>query len=321
MAEPVIGHYTSKVLEEWGTYIKKHPLGDDTRDNLLGVMCSLEQAVHYSVSKTAFPFIEHTEPESHILQGVRPPFPNMVIEYNYDYEDIGQQRPHYKNEQGFVQHAATRRIIHLLDIEELQRFVLMSIYDMSEWSDAPMSWIFSPVAIAFPYESLGSIESWHVQKGDGTYDFRFNGPGEPMTIPSNPVFEDIMEKKNIEQLKEAVRDIAQEIKMALSFLAILSCNNVETDVIAPPAKLNKARVKRGKTPIPEYRTLHLSSHTKRECATNAQHEGRASPIPHWRRGHIRNQPTAKGSYRRWMPPTVVNPDGKGTPNKPETVVT
>jgi hypothetical protein len=113
-------------------------------------------------------------------------------------------------------------------------------------------------------------------------------------------------------------DLADEIKVMYGLFAILSCSNAPEVAVEPSAKLNKKRVKSGKLAIPTYRTLHISDH---RTTGNAGGTGSHTPKrTHWRRGHIRNQKTAKGHIRKWIKPTIINAD-KGEAPKPDTVLT
>jgi hypothetical protein len=60
-----------------------------------------------------------------------------------------------------------------------------------------------------------------------------------------------------------------------------------------PERLNKARVKQGKTPIPAHTTVHthdyVTSFSHRSTVRGPSKGGHhASPIAHWRREHFRH---------------------------------
>lgn len=70
----------------------------------------------------------------------------------------------------------------------------------------------------------------------------------------------------------------------------------------PPAKLNKKRVKHGKPPL----TLvtHVDARAYFEAAANTDKGGtHASPIPHLRRGHIRQY---RDGHKTWVKPMFIN---------------
>lgn len=90
------------------------------------------------------------------------------------------------------------------------------------------------------------------------------------------------------------------------FLSALHCSNVRRQEHAPPAKLQKARQKRGKIPLFSYWTLELDGNNERGERQGGTH---ASPRVHLRRGHPREyapglwtwvQPCAVGNRRAGM---------------------
>jgi hypothetical protein len=90
----------------------------------------------------------------------------------------------------------------------------------------------------------------------------------------------------------------------------LEAEVAETEVIRAPLKLNKARERRGKLPIPDYRTVRLSRRTRLapllSCANDTEEaEKRRSPRLHFRRGHWAHF----AHHRTWRKWTLVgNPD-------------
>lgn len=69
------------------------------------------------------------------------------------------------------------------------------------------------------------------------------------------------------------------------FLSALNCCNVKMTPVEPPAKLQKARAKRGKSPM--YRYWVLSIHLERSSPGARGCGSHASPAFHLRRGHSR----------------------------------
>lgn len=75
------------------------------------------------------------------------------------------------------------------------------------------------------------------------------------------------------------------------------------EVVRAPHKLNKARAKRGREPLPDYRVVHL---TQKARATPADEHGQGSRKRlHFRRGHWRHFDTFK-TWIRWT--LVGDPD-------------
>ncbi|MGW8177558.1 MAG: hypothetical protein ACWGQW_02015 [bacterium] len=95
--------------------------------------------------------------------------------------------------------------------------------------------------------------------------------------------------------------IIDEMKVALRFLALLSCRNLVEETIEAPAKLNRKRERQGKSLIPPYK--YLSVPVKDRAVRNTSGGTHASPITHIRRGHIRR--LQKGNI--WINSMIVNP--------------
>ncbi len=81
-----------------------------------------------------------------------------------------------------------------------------------------------------------------------------------------------------------------------------------------PAKLNKARLAKGKPPIST--VIKIDVRASRQAAAQRKSEGGWSVKPHWRRGHLRH--LANGKIVP-IPPCCVNMED-GVPVKPEYVV-
>jgi hypothetical protein len=93
-------------------------------------------------------------------------------------------------------------------------------------------------------------------------------------------------------------------------LRMMACSNVES-VDNTPSKLKKNRVKKGKTPLFTYKTLHITD-TRNIKNKNESGGVHSSPRAHLRRGHIRNISEKK---RVWVQPCVVGDKSKGIVKK------
>ncbi len=95
-------------------------------------------------------------------------------------------------------------------------------------------------------------------------------------------------------------------------LMLLATDGVDVDKVAPSDKLNKARAKSGKPPIPSHWQVHTGPYI---TALAAAHGGRgagrgdghhASPIPHLRRGHLRHLHQRHGGGTTWVRDSLIN---------------
>jgi len=86
----------------------------------------------------------------------------------------------------------------------------------------------------------------------------------------------------------------------LTVLLMLNTRGIKNDVVTVSDKLNKARVKSGKRPIPPYRKLETAEYVSILLARKhrGEHKGgtHSSPIPHLRIGHWRNYITGERSF-------------------------
>lgn len=100
------------------------------------------------------------------------------------------------------------------------------------------------------------------------------------------------------------------IDPVMTALLMLNTNGIKTETIVAPPKLNRARIKARKYPIPPYKkvtsdlyvTTILARRTRNIPAAQGSH---ASPIAHIRKGHWRNYAPGLKTYIR---DTLVNVD-------------
>jgi hypothetical protein len=78
--------------------------------------------------------------------------------------------------------------------------------------------------------------------------------------------------------------------VALDFCLTLSCSNIRQEVIQPPEKLNRKRIKNGRVPFSEFRVLDLARPpgALRDPEDYEEGPSRNSPRLHLRRCHIRH---------------------------------
>ena len=94
---------------------------------------------------------------------------------------------------------------------------------------------------------------------------------------------------------------------ALKIFYIMGCSNITTQNHPAPAALNKKRIKTGKPPLYEYKTLVLTLDAKSKPG-ESKGGTHSSPRVHLRRGHIRKLDDAR---RVWVQACVVVGSGSG----------
>lgn len=94
------------------------------------------------------------------------------------------------------------------------------------------------------------------------------------------------------------------IRALLCTLAAMQAKGVEVETVTPAAALQKARAKRGKAPLVEYKVLKIGgiSKTGRVIGVGRSH---ASPKSHWRRGHVRTIHRGTPEERKIPIPAVI----------------
>lgn len=81
------------------------------------------------------------------------------------------------------------------------------------------------------------------------------------------------------------------LKVILNFLSALNCSNSNAlDEEPPSEKLNKSRMKKGKTPLFSYKVLTINTKASHAGSSSTNQGKHNSPRVHLRRGHIRKLP-------------------------------
>lgn len=201
----------------------------------------------------------------------------------------------------------------------------------SEGPSSPLPWAINPVALLVPYSCFNHLDKWFGKYPDG--DLKM------LTVPPSATNTQVAEDRPTpvcalmcartlwpemlagRDITEGLRDLIEEVHIALGLLAMLRCDNVPTRTIQASPLKQRRRKQQKKARIPEYRVLHLSDHTLRGYTGGKGAHGEKRP--HWRRGHIRNQRTAMGTVRKWIAPQIIRADklSDGDLPKPRTAIT
>lgn len=157
-----------------------------------------------------------------------------------------------------------------------------------------------------------SKDIWYIQTSQPTV---IKGQWGDMAVNINGTFE--MNEIKTEYEKSIVMQEHENIHILFRFLSALSCSNINIETeIKPDAELNKARIKKGKVPLFEYRVLKID--TQSTVFDGSTLSGtHASPRTHLRRGHIRR---LKNGTTVWVNGCVVGVNNKGIINKDYMVV-
>lgn len=106
-----------------------------------------------------------------------------------------------------------------------------------------------------------------------------------------------------------------EMMMTLQACAIINCENIESEDLFVPKKLQESRKKKGKPPLHEYKVLNIGAEFYKIPSGNSS-GGKSGPKMHKRRGHIRR---LSDDRQTWVRHTVVNAGVKGSITKTYSV--
>jgi hypothetical protein len=297
-------NFTPKLLENLSA-LSKLDTNNVTSDLMKTFESSLNNSVCWCINPDAFDLLWHTQLTPDALENVWLPYDSMVIEYVFDYSktDIPLNPD---------SDPAYNRIILLLNdrVEGVDQITLVPFWEIMSPTLArltkglapptmPNNWTISAYMAGITRDSLNNIDKWSL----GTRYLFGQEVHSPELIPTFP-YEELTKD---EWMTYAANAVGDEIKLALSLLAVLNTERVPLSRIPAPDKLNKKRRANNKPPIPAYRTLNITHPTEvlqRILGTKNSH---GTVRPHWRRGHIRNQPyPAKQEQKKiWIRPTVV----------------
>ena len=121
----------------------------------------------------------------------------------------------------------------------------------------------------------------------------------------------ILPDKNIDLMlgSEKQEVIERALLILFSYINVINCSNVILiDNIPSPFK--QSRIKKGKSPLFEYKTLHIHHRTTKN--KNKGSGTHSSPRVHLRRGHIRK---LSDDRTTWVQPCVVGDKSKGVVHK------
>ncbi|RLA17455.1 MAG: hypothetical protein DRQ62_14945 [Gammaproteobacteria bacterium] len=124
--------------------------------------------------------------------------------------------------------------------------------------------------------------------------------GRIFPLKNQQLFSEISKEKQLAEL------IGATVGFMIRFLVAFNCSNTYIENNSPSIKLQKSRIKKGKLPLFEYKTLHINmnnTRVKKQPGAGTH----ASPKVHLRRGHIRK--LEKEDI--WVQPCVVGSKENG----------
>ena len=357
------GHYVADFLDELHNVIIPRATSKQQHDDMVKFTAILERASPWVVNDVAAEFIKNTDMPNAILAGTRLPFGAMAVEWQdifdlsavmqYTHETGVTDRIPTDKRVILLQEVVGRDasafgtplqcIRDEMDApeEEFRGIFLRSASDgfralnqislQQQGKTTGHDFVVNPIGVMITKKALADLSWIRTDKDRNiTIDFADQGAlhgdelddiDKPYVLPSMEHFFHDWHSSNL-NVPDQVVDLYTEIHVTLGLLGILTCDNVPVIERAPSRLKQQRRKKQKKRPLPTYRTLHISDHLTLPGKGHGG-GGAGEVAPHWRRGHIRNQPTAKGPIKKWIAPQIIRADKLkgGTLSKPETVVT
>ena len=176
--------------------------------------------------------------------------------------------------------------------------------DVNLWSPEVVGWALPSAwdqPIRDKLESITDRESDHSGNGTEMYGF-------PVALcPEMIAYGQKIDGKA--SVSTFIKDIASEVSALLELCEALSCSNVHHEIIeSVNHAVNQRRVKDGKVPMYETRTLWIDVPGADKGLSEWQGGTHRSPRQHLRRGHIRNLQSGK---KVWVNATIVGAKESG----------
>ena len=275
----------------------------------------IKNSVHFALPDTGVIF----DDEYRGIRGeeVRLPFPSITLEYYFPYGDGKLEKDHVWS---------SKRLILATEYTSEQVALEYPEYDF-DFGEPDMMWIAVYGASFFPEDGLWAVEpfgwlmpsAWDRQfvkkSGETVFSNRFQDSREGVGVNGYilPLIKSILERVHEAEgeagIQSCVKDIGNETASILELCEALSCSNVHHRAIdtVDPA-VNQRRVRDGKVPMYETRTLWIDVPNFEGVSTEWQGGTHRSPRQHLRRGHIRNLQSGK---KVWVNATVVGAKENG----------
>lgn len=124
---------------------------------------------------------------------------------------------------------------------------------------------------------------------------------------------DIKPSSGIDGFGKLLQGMRTIVRTCIALTAMMQSKDVEQRIVAPDEKLNNARAKAGKTRLRPYISVIVGGQSTARSVSGAIN--RASPVTHWRRGHVRRV----GENVVAVAPCIVNASG-AKPNRRPYVI-
>lgn len=256
---------------------------------------------------------------------VRLPFPKITIEYYCpDIEEKDEDSVWASKRLVYAQEVMTKDLREKIEAAKVdQQDIVRRAVSNFEDED---TWIIVRAAVFYPHlnmwhpDVIGWVmpSSWDQEifhnlvpitdRGTDYSDGESRMHGFPVSLCPD-MLEQSQNVDDKDALECAMKDIASEVSAVLELCEALSCSNVHHEIIEPVNHaVNQRRVRNGKVPMYETRTLWIDVPGADKGSSEWQGGTHRSPRQHLRRGHIRNLQSGK---KVWVNATIVGAKESG----------
>jgi len=261
-----------------------------------GLVAAIQDAGRHlwCINDHARDLIMNTTIPDELLPDLQLPFPKMLVEYQaYIDQDLIAQDP--------MRVASPQRILVIdddgaggLDVQPL-------------WHDG-RKWCAYGFKSRVSRDAIQTASEWCTRHKNYEYEFDIRHPNLPRLVDVVPGYGEAalhyaQQSGRAEALAEVACEILCEVSIVLGLMAVLACDNCPVERVVPSRFKQERRKSQRRRPLPEYRILKLGT---LPTTTEGMGQSGGKKRPHWRRGHIRNQPTSRGVVRRWIKPVLIN---------------
>lgn len=244
-----------------------------------------------------------TDMDRDVLNDCRLPFPYMALEwdngwadYSLEYEKKIMYAVDAKHtEQPFAINFTTKGEVIYHKPNHRDGFYFQTINQMDRHS----RWLHWPIAFFVPYSEFEDMGKFLNEKDFGGFTFGVTDDRIRRVFAGRASDMSFLKDNLNGFMHHAMLDFQRFSK----FIAALSCSAVETEEVDPNKNLSRLKRSRLKYELNKYRTIVIDAPSRR---STSETDGDGADIsPHWRRGHIRRQPTKEGIKNVWIRPTIV----------------
>jgi len=255
------------------------------------------KAQYWKIEPEITNLFQKTKVDADGIRDIRLPHHSLIIEYT-----MPEDEPESLTGE---QIRCTRRMIkvdQIIDFGE-EHIVVVAFY----YQDDPGMWLAVPF-VGIPVRLIDDLDSWFTSfKNQNAWGVDY----QKLTMATN------YNNMNPADSATIVSELIEEIHFVLAFMQIVACSNVQTEVLSTHVTGEPIVSTRKSAPYHKtYRRFVLSPQQKQYNKYTGDYEG-ASKACHWRKGHIRKQPTKAGIVAKWINPTFV---GAGTANPTPVLV-